>query len=111
MKLVIGHLVGNAVRFTPPDGKISLTAKAENGWLLLGVQDTGPGIPLESLPFVFERFYRGDESRQQTDRESGLGLAIAKSIVELHGGTITVESAPGEGTKFSIKLPVIDDND
>jgi len=67
------------------------------------VRDTGSGISPEDLPHIFDRFYRGDKSRQGSG-ESGLGLAIAKSIVEAHGGTLTVESAPGKGSVFTVRL-------
>jgi signal transduction histidine kinase len=69
------------------------------------VRDNGSGIAAEELPNIFDRFYRGDKARQHNG-ESGLGLAIAKSIVEAHGGSISVESNPGEGTRFTICLPV-----
>ena len=72
----------------------------------LAVQDSGPGIAPEDLPYVFERFYRGDKSRQREEGGSGLGLAIAKSIVEQHGGRIWAESVLGEGATFIIELPL-----
>ena len=71
----------------------------------LVVADTGEGMPAHVLPHVFDRFYRGDVARSQQDGESGLGLAIAKSIVEAHGGTIAAASTPGHGTIFTITLP------
>jgi signal transduction histidine kinase len=72
----------------------------------LKVSDTGDGIPPEDLPFVFDRFYRADKSRQRTDdHSSGLGLAIAKAFVEAHDGKISVESTPGRGTIFTITFP------
>ena len=70
------------------------------------VHDTGGGIAPDELPRIFDRFYRGDEARQVHEGESGLGLTIAKSLVELHGSAITVESTLGEGTTFTITLPV-----
>jgi len=73
----------------------------------LTVADTGAGIAAEDLPHIFERFYRGEKARQQQEDESGLGLAIAKSLVEAHGGTIVATSQPGEGSVFAITLPVI----
>jgi signal transduction histidine kinase len=102
---VLGNLVTNALRHTPAGGEILLSAEARPGSVRLQIRDTGTGIKPEDLPFIFQRFYRGDESRMQNG-ESGLGLAIAKSIVEIHGGTITVESEPGAGAAFSISLPV-----
>ncbi len=87
---VLGNLVSNAIRYTPKGGEISLSAKRVMGNLTVSVEDNGSGIPADILPHVFERSYRGDESR--SGDESGLGLAIAKSIVELHGGSIRAES-------------------
>ena len=105
MAQVLGNLLSNALRYTPADGKIVLSAQSEPHTLHLRVQDTGTGIAPEDLPHVFERFYRGEKSRQKQEGESGLGLAIARSIVEMHGGTITVESTLGEGTGFTVTLP------
>ena len=86
MQQVLSNLVSNALRYTPSGGRITLAARrADAGHLLLSVQDSGAGIAAEDLPRVFERFYRGDHSRQE-EGASGLGLAIARSIVELHGG-------------------------
>jgi two-component system heavy metal sensor histidine kinase CusS len=103
MEQVLGNLVSNALRYTPEGGEIRLAAQKEPGSLVLGVADTGSGIDPQILPHIFERSYRGDASR--SGDESGLGLAIAKSIVELHGGKIQVESTPGKGAHFSIVLP------
>jgi two-component system, OmpR family, sensor histidine kinase BaeS len=101
MEQVIGNLVSNALRYTPEGGEILLSAKQAEGSLVVSVQDNGSGIPSETLPHIFERSYRGDESRSGT--ESGLGLAIAKSIVELHGGSIHAKSDKS-GSSFSITL-------
>jgi two-component system sensor histidine kinase BaeS len=103
---VLGNLVSNALRYTPTGGQISLGATQQGSHVLLTVQDTGVGMHPDELPHVFERFYRGDEARQGDGGESGLGLPIAKSIVELHRGTISVRSMPGQGTTFTIILPV-----
>ncbi len=106
MTQVLGNLVSNALRYTPAGGRITLSAKAQGGGVALMVEDTGQGIPADMLPHIFDRFYRGDESRQQKDGESGLGLAIAKSIVEAHGGSIRADSAgAGKGSIFVITLP------
>ncbi|MEW5870525.1 MAG: ATP-binding protein [Chloroflexota bacterium] len=106
MVQVLGNLVSNALRYTSAGGRVTLSAAAQGNFAQLGVQDTGQGIPPEALERVFERFYRGDASRQRGSGESGLGLAIARSIVEAHGGRIEVESKVGEGTRFVIWLPV-----
>lgn len=105
MAQVLGNLVSNALRYTQAGGQIRLSATAGQDQVLLRVQDTGQGIAPEELPLIFDRFYRGDKSRSQVEGESGLGLAIAKSIVEAHDGRIGVESAMGSGTTFTITLP------
>ena len=109
---VLNNLVSNALRHTR-QGKIVLGARTEQAsvagaYVALTIRDTGSGIAAEDLPFVFDRFYRGDKSRQRADdgASSGLGLAIAKAIVEVHGGTIQVESTLGQGTTFTLRLPV-----
>lgn len=102
---VLSNLVSNALRFTPEKGQIMLAAsQPQAGKVLLQVEDTGQGISAADLPYIFHRFYRSDKSRRQAEGESGLGLAIAKAIVEAHGGVITVESEPGRGTIFAILL-------
>lgn len=106
MTQVLGNLLSNALRFTPSGGTITLRAAADNHQVQMIVQDTGAGIAPEDLPHIFERFYRADPARQQGNGSSGLGLAIAKGIVEAHGGTITVQSSAGQGTAFTIALPV-----
>ncbi|MFQ5594554.1 MAG: sensor histidine kinase [Anaerolineae bacterium] len=106
MAQVLGNLVSNALRYTPAGGQIVLSAEGTADTVLLSVQDSGAGIAPEDLPRVFDRFYRGDAARQQQDGESGLGLAIAKAMVEAHGGTLSVASELGRGTTFIIALPV-----
>lgn len=105
MAQVLSNLMSNALRYTPTGGRIELGAVDRNGQVTLTVQDTGPGIAPEDLPFVFNRFYRADKSRSEESGESGLGLAIAKALVEAHGGAISVQSVPGAGTTFAITLP------
>ena len=105
MVQVLGNLISNAMRYTSEGGRITLDARREGDTVLLSVADTGEGIPAEILPKVFDRFYRGEASRPRQDGETGLGLAIAKSIIEAHGGTITVDSGVGKGTTFTITLP------
>jgi two-component system sensor histidine kinase BaeS len=106
MTQVLNNLVSNALRYTI-QGEICLSASADEQYVRLQVRDTGGGIAAEDLPYIFDRFYRADKSRQRDDSvASGLGLAITKAIVEAHGGTVVVESAPGSGTTFTIVLPV-----
>jgi len=104
MAQVLGNLLSNALRYTQAGGKILLSAEETDHAIALRVADTGAGITPEDLPHIFDRFYRADQSRSDSG-ESGLGLAIAKSIVEAHGGTVGVESQPGTGTTFTITLP------
>ncbi len=101
---VLANLVGNALRYTPDGGVITLSAQPAGDRVLLRVSDTGPGIAPEHLPHVFKRFYRADASRP-ANGESGLGLAIAKSLVEANGGTIRVDCVPGQGATFTVALP------
>jgi two-component system sensor histidine kinase BaeS len=105
MAQVLGNLVSNALHYTPGGGEIILSAERDDDMIRLKVSDDGSGIDAEDIPHIFDRFYRSDMSRQQNG-ESGLGLAIAKSIVLAHGGTIDVSSAPGKGTAFTIFLPM-----
>jgi signal transduction histidine kinase len=105
---VLGNLVSNGLRHTPEGGRIAISAGHRGHDLYVTVQDNGEGIPPEAVPRIFDRFYRADASRHQEGQEtgSGLGLSIAKSIVELHGGTISARSEPGSGTTFTIVLPL-----
>ncbi len=104
MVQVLGNLVSNALRYTPEGGQIRLAARSEAANLWLTVQDNGSGIPPAELPHIFNRFYRVHKSRPQSNGQSGLGLAIARALVEAHGGTISVKSELGQGTIFIIKL-------
>jgi two-component system sensor histidine kinase BaeS len=107
MEQVLGNLVSNALRFTPEQGEIRLTAvQPDPNHINLIVQDNGEGIPADVLPKIFDRFYKADKSRQAHEGESGLGLAIARSIVHMHNGTINVKSRVNEGTTFIITLPI-----
>jgi signal transduction histidine kinase len=103
---VLANLLTNALRHTPENGSITLHAEAISEGVRITVSDTGTGIPAEDLPYIFDRFWRGDKSRARAEGSSGLGLAITKQLVLAHGGTITAESDVGKGTKFIIELPL-----
>ncbi|HXF63837.1 MAG TPA: HAMP domain-containing sensor histidine kinase [Caldilineaceae bacterium] len=104
MTQVLNNLVSNALRHTT-QGEVVLAASADGGEVCIRVSDTGVGIEPADLPYVFDRFYRGDKARRRNHSDaSGLGLAIAKAIVEAHGGRIGVDSTPGQGTTFTITL-------
>ena len=104
---MLTNLVDNALKFTPPGGSVTISAGSAGQQVEIIVTDSGPGIPPASLPHLFERFYQVDSSRQGGQQHgAGLGLAIAHEIMRAHHGTITVLSSPGQGTQFSLKLPV-----
>jgi len=106
MDQVLSNLVANALRYTPAGGQITLSAEAVSGGIRLSVEDTGAGISQEDLPYVFDRFWRGDRARIRLGGGgSGLGLAITRQLVQAHGGRISVESQVGSGTRFVIDLP------
>jgi len=104
---VLVNLLSNAVKFTPTGGSVSVSFGRAGGQVFCTVADTGPGIPSEEVPHIFERFYRGDRSRSRAEGENGagLGLAIAKAIVDAHSGRIWVESEAGQGARFTFTLP------
>jgi signal transduction histidine kinase len=103
---VLRNLLDNALAHTPASGEIVVAASLAEHWIEVRVRDTGVGIAPEDLPYVFERFYRADRSRARATGGTGLGLAIARHWVEAHGGEIRVESAVGQGTCFTLTLPV-----
>ncbi|MCI0393670.1 MAG: ATP-binding protein, partial [Chloroflexi bacterium] len=103
---VLGNLMANALRHTPPGGRIALSAEPAHDGVRITVRDTGEGIPPEDLPYIFDRFWRGDRSRSHAGNAgAGLGLAIAQQLVQAHGGRIAAASEPGQGTTFTIELP------
>ncbi|MBI2759260.1 MAG: HAMP domain-containing protein [Chloroflexi bacterium] len=106
MKEVLGNIIDNALRYTPENGQITLSARRVADMIELRVQDSGPGVAPDELDRIFERFYRIETSRARDTGGSGLGFAIAKSLVEKHNGRIWAESKPGEGLTILIRLPV-----
>jgi len=104
---VLVNLLDNAIKFTPTEGDIRITFGGDDSQISCTIQDSGPGIPSEEMPMLFERFYRGDRARARSADESGtgLGLAIAKTIVDAHGGRIWIESQPGSGAACTFSLP------
>jgi signal transduction histidine kinase len=105
---VLGNLLDNSLRHTAAGGRVDVTATADNGQLTITVTDSGDGIAAEHLPHVFERFYRVDAARDRDHGGAGIGLAIAKALVEAHRGNITASSdGPGTGTTFTITLPSV----
>ncbi|MBI3173447.1 MAG: HAMP domain-containing protein [Chloroflexi bacterium] len=102
---VLNNLVSNALRHTPAGGQVMVTARRVGTGVEIRVSDTGEGIRPEDLPHLFERFYRGEKSRSRRSGGAGLGLAIARGIVEAHGGSMQVVSEPGQGATFSFTLP------
>jgi two-component system sensor histidine kinase GlrK len=105
MLQVLRNLLGNAVKFTPKGGQVTVTATPVDGNLQVIVQDSGPGIPAESLTAIFEKFHQGNHKGAHTRPGTGLGLAIAKNIINSHGGEIWAESQLGQGSKFCFVLP------
>jgi signal transduction histidine kinase len=110
LKQLFRNLIGNAIKYSPPGGRIMLLAKVEKGNIKVDVQDTGFGIPAADLPFIFDRFYRVREGRNSEVEGNGLGLAIVKSIAEQHGGQVSVESQQDKGSCFTVILPLLNKN-
>jgi signal transduction histidine kinase len=103
---VLGNLISNALRYSFPGGTITLAAQSSGDDVEIRVEDTGVGVPEEELPYIFNRFHRGDKSRHTETGETGLGLAIVKALVEAHGGGVTAESRQGEGTVIRLVFPI-----
>lgn len=102
---VLNNLTSNAIRYTPPGGTVNINAVRENGKVKVTVSDNGDGIKAEDLPHIFDRFFRGEKSRNRTTGGSGLGLAISRGIIEAHGESISVESVVGQGTSMIFTIP------
>jgi signal transduction histidine kinase len=104
LEQVAANLIDNAVKYTPAGGRVDVEVLREADAAVLQVRDTGPGIPADELPRIFDRLFRGDTSR--TERGLGLGLSLVKAIVEAHGGAVEVSSELGRGSTFSVSLPI-----
>ena len=110
LKQLFINLVDNAIKYTPNGGEVTLAFERDTEWVRVAVADTGPGIPAQDLPKIFDRFYRVDKARARENGGTGLGLAIVKWIVDAHGGKIAVKSNLGKGTTFTVWLPLASQN-
>ncbi len=102
---MFSNLVENAVKYTPPGGRVEVIGESDEGEIVVRISDTGIGIPAENLARIFERFYRVDKARSKETGGTGLGLSIVRHVAENHGGHVTVESTLGEGSTFTVRLP------
>jgi signal transduction histidine kinase len=108
LRQVITNLLNNAAKYTDPGGQVELRAGREGDRAVIRVRDNGVGIPPEMLPRIFELFTQVEGSRERSDGGLGIGLALVKRLVELHGGTVTASSAgPGQGSEFTVRLPAL----
>jgi signal transduction histidine kinase len=105
IKTAIINVLGNALKYTPPNGSITFEISEQNKMVVFEIMDTGYGVAPEDLPHIFDKFYRSSNPQISDQDGSGLGLATTSEIVHLHGGEINVQSEPGSGTHFTIKLP------
>lgn len=108
---IMTNLLSNALKYTAENGKVAISVSAAGKDSLLTVSDDGTGIPADDLPFIFERFYRADKSRNRESGGAGLGLAIVQSIAAAHGGTVEVKSELGSGSQFTVRLPAYPHNE
>jgi heavy metal sensor kinase len=106
LRRLLLNLVDNGIKYTPPGGRVTLSLQHRGAWVLLQVSDTGPGLSEAEHERIFQRFYRTDAARTQGQRGAGLGLCIAQSIAEAHGGYIDIDSTPGRGSTFTVRLPL-----
>ena len=104
LEQVAANLIDNAIKYTPAGGRVEIDLSVQATSAVLRVRDTGIGIPANELPRIWDRLFRGDQSR--TERGLGLGLSLVKAIVEAHGGSVVVESEVGKGSVFTVSLPL-----
>jgi signal transduction histidine kinase len=107
IRQVLVNLLSNAANYAPQNSRVSVSCRRDGSLLEISVADTGPGIPVEVIDAVFQRFQRGGANGRK--RGTGLGLALVKSFVELHGGSVSIETAPERGTKVICRLPIVPD--
>jgi len=105
MKQAFKQMIDNALKYSPDSAPVAIAAEASDGWVVVRISDLGPGIAPEEQERIFEKFYRGREG-QRSGSGTGMGLAIAKRIIEEHGGTVQIASTPGAGAVFSAALPI-----
>lgn len=106
LRRLVLNLVDNSIKYTPAGGKVTLSLRSDNDWAFLKISDTGIGLSRDEQQRIFSRFHRATETRARDERGVGLGLSIARSIAEAHGGRIHVESTPGQGSTFTVTLPI-----
>ena len=107
LQQVLGNLLSNAIKFTPAGGRVDITLSQVDHQAQIQISDTGIGIPADLLPHIFERFYQGDSNTIKTNQGLGLGLAIVRYLIELHGGTVLAETpGEGQGTTLTVRLPL-----
>jgi heavy metal sensor kinase len=107
LERMTSNLVDNAIKYTGAEGRVTLALQHDSRWASILVSDTGSGIPIEEQKHIFQAFYRTEQARSLAERGTGLGLSIAQSIAVAHGGTIQVESAPGQGSSFRVSIPIV----
>ena len=107
LKQVFVNLLGNAIKFTPAGGRVTVSGEFDNAWLRIRISDTGVGMRAEEIPLVVQPFYRTTSAYDAKHQGAGLGLPFAKAVVELHGGSLAIESRPGSGTTVTITLPAV----
>ncbi|MGB9674353.1 MAG: sensor histidine kinase, partial [Anaerolineales bacterium] len=107
LEQVLGNIISNAIRYSPQGGDVHFVLDSNPKEMIIQVKDSGPGIPEEALPYIFDRFYRADKSRSRDGGGTGLGLAIARQLTQAHGGTLIAQNDPEGGAIFTLRLPRI----